>query len=81
MVILFDPNNDHNLEIEYQHKGKWYCFIVYIAKKYTQKGAHMNGVTDQYLEVNDLILHHDNLDMFKGGNNPTKDYHGMFYTN
>ena len=80
MIILFDTNNYHNLKFEYQHKGKWYCFIITLAEKYTQVGAHINGVTDQYFGVNNLILRHDTLDVFKIGKNPTEYYHGIFDT-
>ena len=77
---LFDPNDEQDLEVKAQHKGKRFCFIAAIIEEDTHAAAPINGAADQDPNVHKAGLLHDTLDIFEGGKKQTEDYHGMFDT-
>jgi len=73
----FDPNDEQDLEMKEQHKGKHYCFIAAIIDADNAKSALPDELKPAYQKAH-LML--DTLDIFEGRKKQTADYHGMFDT-
>eukprot|EP00171_Calliarthron_tuberculosum_P000839 IDg839t1 len=69
---LYDPNDEQDLEVKAQHKGRRYCFIAAIID------ADHSIPEEQRTVPQQSALMHETLDIFEGGKKQTKDYHGMF---
>lgn len=68
---LYDPNDEQDLMVKQQHKGRRYCFIAAIID------ADQSIPHDQRTSVQEAQLMEETLDIFVGGKQ-TIDYHGMF---
>lgn len=72
---LYDPNDEQDLAVKAQHKGRRYCFIAAIID------ADRSVPEAERNEAQKAALLRDTLDIFEGGKKQTKDYHGMFDSN
>jgi transposase len=82
--ILYDPNDEQDLQVKAQHKVKRYCFIAAIIDEDPQQSTVAEKVKHEYSKAHIML---DTLHIFEGGtknNNgkkntrEPKDYHGMF---
>ena len=74
--LLFDPNDEQDLEVKAMHKGRRYCFIAAIIDE-DKAFSHISEEEKPASAKAHLML--DTLDVFEGGKQ-TVDYHGMFDT-